>query len=408
MASLCVLCNRRTLNHDCVLRCSSCLQLCHIRCLSNVSKTDELYVARHSNVWLCQICISGVFPFCHISDDDNFKEALLELSSTNLTISLKDLESQVFNVFETNDDESLFPMVDIDPDLQYFNNVVNSCNIKCNYYLEDLFKDECLKCKEDNLPFSLFSLNVRSLPKHVDQLKAYLITLHFNFAVIGLSETWLNDDTLDLYYFDNYTMTPKTRSGRRGGGVSLLVKNGYDFKTRDDVNVYNDLIESMFIVFDKSVFQSDKNIVVGLIYRPPDTNVNMFIESMNTVLSNIKSEGKVCYLMGDYNLNLLNADSHKPTQDFIDLLYSFNYIPLITKPTRVGPSSATLIDNIFTNNITSDKLVPGILYTDISDHFPVFLLDSSFMANSQVPRVPKSSSRENHLPKAIFLFECYH
>ena len=29
-------------------------------------------------------------------------------------------------------------------------------------------------------------------------------------------------------------------------------------------------------------------------------------------------------------------------------------------------------------------------------------------ANSQGPRVPKTGSRENHLPKAIFWFECYH
>ena len=29
------------------------------------------------------------------------------------------------------------------------------------------------------------------------------------------------------------------------------------------------------------------------------------------------------------------------------------------------------------------------------------------MHDSQGPRVPKTISRENHLPKAIFLFECY-
>ena len=28
--------------------------------------------------------------------------------------------------------------------------------------------------------------------------------------------------------------------------------------------------------------------------------------------------------------------------------------------------------------------------------------------NSQGPRVPKTGSRDNHLPKAIILFECYH
>ena len=46
--------------------------------------------------------------------------------------------------------------------------------------------------------------------------------------------------------------------------------------------------------------------------------------------------------------------------------------PLISKPTRITSSTATLIDNIFTNNLELN-MNSGILYTDlISDHLPVF------------------------------------
>ena len=34
-------------------------------------------------------------------------------------------------------------------------------------------------------------------------------------------------------------------------------------------------------------------------------------------------------------------------------------------------------------------------------------LGLTLQGHSQGPRVPKTISRENHLPKAIFLFECY-
>ena len=44
---------------------------------------------------------------------------------------------------------------------------------------------------------------------------------------------------------------------------------------------------------------------------------------------------------------------------------------LISKPTRITSSTATLIDNIFTNNLELN-MNRGIFYTDLSDHLPVF------------------------------------
>ena len=38
------------------------------------------------------------------------------------------------------------------------------------------------------------------------------------------------------------------------------------------------------------------------------------------------------------------------------------------------PESAYLIDNIF-SNVLKPNLLTGVLYTDISDHFPVFVID---------------------------------
>lgn len=83
--------------------------------------------------------------------------------------------------------------------------------------------------------------------------------------------------------------------------------------------------------------------------------------------------------MGDFNINLLKVDKHVPSSEFLECMYTMSYIPLISKPTRVTATSATLIDNIFTNNLTvnSTETCSGILYTDISDHFPVFYVDNN-------------------------------
>ena len=76
--------------------------------------------------------------------------------------------------------------------------------------------------------------------------------------------------------------------------------------------------------------------------------------------------------MGDFNINILN-ENHQATNDFINLMNSNCLYPVISKPTRVTPTTATLIDNIFTNNLEFN-MNSGILYTDLSDHFPIFLI----------------------------------
>ena len=60
-------------------------------------------------------------------------------------------------------------------------------------------------------------------------------------------------------------------------------------------------------------------------------------------------------------------------------MYTMSYVPLISKPTGVTATSATLIDNIITNNLTSNsaEICCGVLYSDISDHFPVFYTDNN-------------------------------
>ena len=85
--------------------------------------------------------------------------------------------------------------------------------------------------------------------------------------------------------------------------------------------------------------------------------------------------------MGDFNLNLLTHHSHVTTGEFLDVMFSRKFLPLITRPTRLTSHTATLIDNIFTNNI-DDFVKSGFLATDISDHLPIFSLVHSAQPNT--------------------------
>ena len=82
---------------------------------------------------------------------------------------------------------------------------------------------------------------------------------------------------------------------------------------------------------------------------------------------------------------------HDGTRNFVNCLYDNLLIPLITRPTRFGKSSLTLIDNIFTNKCNQNA-ISDILITDISDQLPTFYISKSEIT-SKSPKFFTSSSR---------------
>jgi len=66
-------------------------------------------------------------------------------------------------------------------------------------------------------------------------------------------------------------------------------------------------------------------------------------------------------------------------------LISLGWIPIIRHPTRLTPTSVTLIDHIYTNNVTQ-PCNAHILLEDISNHMPTIVLmnNNSLKANSYI------------------------
>ena len=85
---------------------------------------------------------------------------------------------------------------------------------------------------------------------------------------------------------------------------------------------------------------------------------------------------KPVYICGDFNIDLLKSEKNVGTKNFIELLYSNSFRPLINLPSRITKDTTTMIDNIiFTNDITSiNKTHCGLYINDVSDHLPVFCL----------------------------------
>ena len=122
--------------------------------------------------------------------------------------------------------------------------------------------------------------------------------MNIKFSVVGNAETWLQDAPLGVN-IDGYNFVYKNRRVRSGGGVGLYLSNNLDYRIRTDIYADEDeVIESLFIEIMRP---HERNVIVGLIYRPPSQNVNDFVTRMNDVLEKISRDNKTCYLMGDFN-----------------------------------------------------------------------------------------------------------
>ena len=81
-------------------------------------------------------------------------------------------------------------------------------------------------------------------------------------------------------------------------------------------------------------------------------NLRTLALTVSRVLA-LDNQRKTSYIAGDFNIDLLKYESHAPTASFVNCLFSYSFFPFINKPTRITCETATLVDNIFTNDVSS-------------------------------------------------------
>ena len=96
------------------------------------------------------------------------------------------------------------------------------------------------------------------------------------------------------------------REHKVGGGVGVYIQSHLKFN--------NALYESVLV---EIIQPHRKNIIVGCFYRPPDASVADFNNSLEGILSTISFGNKLSYLMGVFNINILNSQSHQPSNESI-------------------------------------------------------------------------------------------
>ena len=275
-----------------------------------------------------------------------------------------------FNPFEYVKDHNDFT----DPD-SFVSSEVRDRLLHCDCLnIERFFEHSFFKDRENFLRILFF--NCRSLPKHFDEFLLELRLEESKCDFICAAKTWLVLETEQLFDISGYNSFFCSRSNR---GVAIYVRN-----TLNKVAKINDIswvCESFECIFLKIEIE---NIVFigGSIYRPPNSNADVFRIKLNDVLNYVDNNFPQCILIinGNFNLNLFKCGVDRSCTDYYSLILCHNLYPLILKHTRINSQSATLIDNIFCNNINI-LCHSGIVTVDFSDHFAIF---ASFKMNNHV------------------------
>jgi hypothetical protein len=256
-----------------------------------------------------------------------------------------------------------------------FINPYTEATISSNFYDNDTFLN---KFKNSTLPI-VFNLNVQSLlSKHL-KLKTFILDLisnHVNIKVICLQEIWQIPFT-DLVSIPGFSFVYKQRSKNRGGGVGFFIKSDLKYKILTDLSPF---IEMKFESLSIEIIINNKKCVMCNFYRPPSPIQNLttneqlaeFTDIVDNLANSLIELNLPTYILSDSNINLLNFSNLEHPENLLHSLHSNGFLLMNFKATRMQNGTSTLIDHIFSNNISSHTET-GTVINDISDHFINFI-----------------------------------
>ena len=74
-----------------------------------------------------------------------------------------------------------------------------------------------------------------------------------------------------------------------------MIKNDIIFTERHNIVVFNEYIECIFIELQRNITGLSKNVLIGLVYRSPNSNIDQFNDTISELLIQVKNEKKLCW-----------------------------------------------------------------------------------------------------------------
>ena len=181
--------------------------------------------------------------------------------------------------------------------------------------------------------------------------------------ILGLSETHLTDQTLtDELFIEGFEFERRDWRLGFGGGIGVYIKQDVPYHRRYDLE--REDIECIWI---EILFPKSKGIIIGNIYRPPDTSKysdSDFNDKLDEVLNAVSDEEKEIILLGDLNCNFLELGCKRQLKQVFSM---HGLKQIIQNATRITKSSASLIDIVVSSN--PERIINSkVISAHLSDH----------------------------------------
>ena len=207
--------------------------------------------------------------------------------------------------------------------------------------------------------------------------------MKIDFKIIGITEhkikEWTPISNIKLAGYHGFIYTPTQTSH---GGSGFYIRDTLAFKRRNDLLLNPPDTGDFESTFLEIVLPNKKNSIVGCIYRHPSLKITEDFSKnyLDPILNIISAGNKTCALVGDFNIDLLKADTRDDINLYQNTLSANLFSPYIPQPTR--PISKTLIDNIFLNTIEYVSY-SGNITIQLVDHLFQFVLLEGFFRDAR-------------------------
>ena len=280
--------------------------------------------------------------------------------------------------------------------------------IEHSLYYSDKDYKSCMTRANGEL--RMLNLNIGGLNSKFDKLKLFLAECNNDtspLSVITLQETHFTSE-IDVNYFQlpGYTMVNDFARLNKCGEIAIYVHSSFSLKRLDASKFLQNstVYESMFLeIYNNSC--KYRKYIIGSIYRRPSqlvADLTQFIDEFSETLAKIHATCKQAYIIGDYNIDLLQLHRNIYYNTFYENVTAQGFFPKLTRPTRSFGNTHTLIDNVFTNNIGKPH-ISGILTHHVSDHFMSFCVVEGKVKCTK--DTPKYIEVENVTPLSISNFK---
>ena len=289
----CEFCERRMLRKK---QKTILCQVCDTRC-TQISGRNFNLVSRNSANCFCQSCFVKNIPSSEANESPTNDQNQPRNSLSNIIITPNSNKSDFYNNCNS---------IEVHFDDSQYHILINSKSFNIN-------EINALKIKKNH--FGILHLNTASLKKHIDGLSNLISLMKLNFPIIGLNEhkiglkTPINNISLSGYAF----CFDETKSTH--GGTGFFINEKYSYTKRGDLHILLDKnLESTFIEINLS---KKRNFLCGCIYKHPHTSIADFnLTYLTPLLEKLNKEEKLCFLMGDFNIDLMKMDSKLNNSQF--------------------------------------------------------------------------------------------